>query len=176
MYARIAAPSLAAEIFLKLSTGNQARPALLTGVLARAVAASAGVSRVRVSLIWRSRAVIPDLLGQDAGEKVGEGWSFLFGPLWSQNLDQMRNLARQGFELALEGLAVFKKSVLGVIHLVEEFAGADEIVGDSAEVRVIGGVAEGHEDDPFVGQGGLASLAKRLVKLARHFVLSGTRA
>ena len=32
-------------------------------------------------------------------------------------LDHMRNLARQGFELALEGLAVFKQSVLGMIHL-----------------------------------------------------------
>ena len=65
----------------------------------------------------------------------------------------MGDLARQGFKLALKGLAVFKKSVLGVIHLVEEFADADEIVGDSAEVRVIGVVAEGHEDDPWVGQG-----------------------
>jgi hypothetical protein len=48
-------------------------------------------------------------------------------------------------------LAVFKKSVLGVIHFFEEFADADEIVGDSAEVRVIGVVAEGHQDDPWVG-------------------------
>jgi hypothetical protein len=93
------------------------------------------------------------LLGQDACEKVGEGWSFLFAPLWGQDLDHMRNLARQGFELALEGLAVFKKSVLGMIHLVEEFADADEVLGDSAEVRVIGVVAECHEDDPWVGQG-----------------------
>ena len=87
----------------------------------------------------------------------------------------MGDLARQGFELALKGLAVFKKSVLGVIHLFEEFADADEIVGDSAEVRVIGVVAGGHEDDPWVGRVGLASLAKRLVKLAPRFVLSGAR-
>ena len=93
------------------------------------------------------------LLGQDAGEKVGERWSFLFGPLRGQDLDHMGDLASQGFELALEGLAVFKKSVLGVIHFFEEFADADEVVGDSAEVRVIGVVAEGHEDDPWVGQG-----------------------
>ena len=116
------------------------------------------------------------LLGQDAGEKVGERWSFLFGPLRGQDLDHMGDLARQGLKLSLKGLAVFKKSVLGVIHFFEEFADADEIVGDSAEVRVIGVVAGGHEDDPFVGQGGLASLAKRLVKLAPRFVLSGTRA
>ena len=88
------------------------------------------------------------LLGQDACEKVGERWSFLFGPLWGQDLDHMGDLACQGLKLALKGLAVFKKSVLGVIHFFEEFADADEIVGDSAEVRVIGVVAEGHEDDP----------------------------
>jgi hypothetical protein len=89
------------------------------------------------------------LLGQDAGEKVGERWSFLFGPLRGQDLDHMGDLARQGLKLSLKGLAVFKKSVLGMIHLFEEFADADEIVGDPAEVRVIGVVVEGHEDDPF---------------------------
>ena len=85
------------------------------------------------------------LLGQDAGEKVGERWSFLFGPLRGQDLDHMGDLARQGFELSLKGLTMFKKSVLGVIHFVEEFADADEIVGDAAEVRVISVVAESHE-------------------------------
>ena len=54
------------------------------------------------------------LLSQDAGEKVGEGWSFLFGPLRGEDLDHMGDLACQGLKLALEGLAVFKKSVLGV--------------------------------------------------------------
>ena len=39
----------------------------------------------------------------------------------------MRNLACQGLKLALEGMAVFKKSVLGVIHFFEEFAGTDEV-------------------------------------------------
>ena len=53
------------------------------------------------------------LLGQDACEKVGERWPFLFGPLRGQDLDHMGDLARQGLKLALEGLAVFKKSVLG---------------------------------------------------------------
>ena len=61
----------------------------------------------------------------------------------------MGDLARQGFELALEGLAVFKKGVLRVIHLVEQFADANEVVGDAAEGRVVGVVAESHEDDPF---------------------------
>jgi hypothetical protein len=89
------------------------------------------------------------LLGQDAGEKVGERWSFLFGPLRGQDLDHMGDLARQGLKLSLKGLAVFQKSFLGMIHLVEEFADADEIVGDPAEVRVIGIVVEGNEDDPF---------------------------
>ena len=74
------------------------------------------------------------LLGQDAGEKVGERWPFWFGPLRGQDLDQMGELARQGLKLALERLAIFKESVLGVIHLFEEFADADEVVGDSAEV------------------------------------------
>ncbi len=32
------------------------------------------------------------------------------------NLDHMGDLARQGLKLALEGFAVFKKSVLSVIH------------------------------------------------------------
>jgi hypothetical protein len=94
------------------------------------------------------------LLGQDPGEKVGERWSFLFGPLRGQDPDHMGDLARQGFELALEGLAVFKKSVLGVVHFFEQFAEADEVVGDSAEVPVISVVAEGNEDDSF-GQSGL---------------------
>ena len=65
----------------------------------------------------------------------------------------MGDLACQGLELSLKGLAILKKGVLGVIHFFEEFADADEIVGNSAEVRVIGVVAEGHEDDPCVGQG-----------------------
>jgi hypothetical protein len=72
------------------------------------------------------------LLGQDAGEKVGEGWSFLFGPLRGQNLDQMGDLARQGLKLSLKGLAILKKGVLGMIDSFDRFAGADEIVGDSA--------------------------------------------
>ena len=93
------------------------------------------------------------LLGEDAGEKIGERWAFLFRPLRGQDLDHVGDLPRQGFELTLEGLAVLKKGVLGVIHFFEEFADADEIVGDSAEVRVIGVVAEGHEDDPWVGRG-----------------------
>ena len=83
------------------------------------------------------------LLSQDTCEKVGEGWSFLFGPFRGQDSDHMGDLARQGFKLSLKGLAVVKKSVLGMIHLVEEFADADEVVGVSAEVRVIGVVAEG---------------------------------
>jgi hypothetical protein len=115
------------------------------------------------------------LLGEDAGEKVGERWSFLFWPLRGQDLDHMGDLASQGLKLALKGLAILKKGVLGVIDSFDRFAKADDIVGDSAEVRVIGVVAGGHEDDPSVGQGGLASLAKRLVKLAPRFVLSGTR-
>jgi hypothetical protein len=45
------------------------------------------------------------------------------------------------------------QNVLGEIHFFEEFADTDDIVGDSAEVRVIGVVAEGHEDDPWVGRG-----------------------
>ena len=93
------------------------------------------------------------LLGQDAGEKVGERWSFLFGPLRGQDLDHMRDLARQGLKLALKGLAILKKGVLGVIDFFEEFADADELVGDSAEVLVIGVVAKGHQDDPWVGRG-----------------------
>ncbi len=116
------------------------------------------------------------LLGQDAGEKVGERWAYMFGALWGQDLDHMGDLACQGLKLALEGLAVFKKGVLGVINSFDRFAKANNIVGDSAEVRVIGVVAGGHEDDPFGWSGGLASLAKRLVKLAPRFVLSGTRA
>ena len=74
------------------------------------------------------------LLGQDAGEKVGEGWSFLFGPLRGEDLDHMRDLAREGFKLSLKGLAVLKKGVLGVIDFFEAFADADEVVGDAAEV------------------------------------------
>jgi hypothetical protein len=89
------------------------------------------------------------LLGQDAGEKVGERWSFLIGPLRGQNLDQMGELAREDLKLALEGLAVFKKDLLGVIHLVEQLAGPDDVVGDTAEVRVIGVVA-----DPQTGASG----------------------
>ena len=65
----------------------------------------------------------------------------------------MGDLARQGLKLSLKGLAILKKSVLGVIHSFDSFANADEIVGDSAEVRVIGVVAESHQDDPWVGQG-----------------------
>jgi hypothetical protein len=34
-----------------------------------------------------------------------------------------------------------------------DFADADEIVGDSAEACVIGVVAEGHQDDPWVRSG-----------------------
>jgi hypothetical protein len=64
----------------------------------------------------------------------------------------MGDLARQGFELALEGLAILEKGVLGVIDSFDRFAKADDIVSDSTEVRVIGVVAEGHEDDPWVGQ------------------------
>jgi hypothetical protein len=47
------------------------------------------------------------LLGQDAGEKVGERWSFLFGPLRGQDLDHMGDLVCQGLKLTLERLAVF---------------------------------------------------------------------
>ena len=60
------------------------------------------------------------------------------GRFRGQDLDHMRDLACQGFELALEGLAILKKGVLGVIHLVEHFADDDQVVGDSAEVCVIG--------------------------------------
>jgi hypothetical protein len=112
------------------------------------------------------------LLRQNACEQVGERWSFLFGPFRGQDSDHMGDLARQGLKLALKGLAILKKGVLGVIDSFDRFAKADDIVGDSAEVRVIGVVAEGHQDDPSVGQGGLASLAKRLVKLTPRLVLS----
>jgi hypothetical protein len=61
----------------------------------------------------------------------------------------MGGLAREGLELALEGVAILQKGVLAVIHLVEELADGGEVVGDSAEVCVIGVVGEGHEDDPW---------------------------
>ncbi len=105
------------------------------------------------------------LLGQDAGEKVGERWSFLFGPFRGQDLDHMGDLARQGFELALEGLAVFKKSVLGVIHFFEEFADADEIVGDSAEAASLASWPRAMRMSLPSVRVGLASVARRLTKL-----------
>ena len=66
---------------------------------------------------------------------------------------KVRDLAREGLKLSLKGLAILKKGVLGVIDFFEEFADADELVGDSAEVLVIGVVAKGHQDDPWVGRG-----------------------
>jgi hypothetical protein len=84
-------------------------------------------------------------------------------------------ISPQGFELALKGLAILKKSILGVIHLVEQFADADEVVGDSAEVRVIGVVAESHQGDPWVQSGAGWARTRRLVKLAPRSVFSGVR-
>jgi hypothetical protein len=107
------------------------------------------------------------LLGQDAGEKVGERWSFLFGSFRGQDLDHMADLARQGLKLALEGLAVFKKGVMRVIHLLEQFADGDEIVGDLAEGRVVGVVAEGHDDDPWVGRGWSGGAGKETSEAGR---------
>jgi hypothetical protein len=116
------------------------------------------------------------LLRQNAGEKVGEGWSFLFGTLWGQDLNHMGDLACEGLKLALKGLAILKKGVLGVIDSFDCLAKADDIVGNSAKVRVIVVLACGHEDIPSADQGGLASLAKRLVELAPLFVVRCTPA
>src|SRR6202453_2434011 len=93
------------------------------------------------------------LLREDAGEEVGERWAFLFGPVRGQDLDHMGDLARQGLKLALKGLAIVKKRVMRVIDLVEEFADADEVVADSAEIGVSGVVAGGHENAPWVWSG-----------------------
>jgi hypothetical protein len=78
------------------------------------------------------------LLGQNAAEEVGKRWALLFLPLRGQDLDHVADLAREGFKLTLKRLAVLEKSVLGVIYLSDEFANADEVIGDSDEVCCIG--------------------------------------
>jgi hypothetical protein len=100
------------------------------------------------------------LLHQNAAKEVGKRWAFLFGPLWGQNLDHVADLAREGFKLTLKRLAVFEKSVLGVIHLFHEFADANELTGYSAKVCCIGVGRKGHQDDPWVSRlGWVASKA-----------------
>jgi hypothetical protein len=78
------------------------------------------------------------LLGQNAAQEVGKRWALLFLPLRGQDLDHVADLAREGFKLTLKRLAVLEKSVLGVIYLSDEFANADEVIGDSDEVCCIG--------------------------------------
>ena len=95
------------------------------------------------------------LLGQNPGEEVGERWPFLFGPLRGQDLDHMGDLAREGLELALEGLAVLKKGVLGVIHLVEHFADGDQVVGNWPRFASLASWGRAMRTILGVGQGGL---------------------